>query len=112
MNVVWLKAIRDLAEYARTLEEELDGSDSGEGLPLIVINNLMADMPDIDVSLGGPDTEGLLPMGDEDWNVWHSKALHTYNVRFWIEGQLYDGSATSLREAIQRAIPVPGGQRS
>ena len=35
--------LRDLAEYTRDLEEEMDGSDAGEGYNLIRANAVLAD---------------------------------------------------------------------
>lgn len=49
-----LDALRELASYTRSLEEELDGPSSGEGEPLVRANALLADHE------GGP------PESDDD----------------------------------------------
>ena len=37
-----MDTLRDLAEYTRSLEEELDGPDSGEGEALVAANALLS----------------------------------------------------------------------
>jgi len=43
-----INALRDLAEYTRDLEEELDGADAGEGRQLVAANSVLADYDHIE----------------------------------------------------------------
>lgn len=47
-----IRALYRLAQYTRSLEEEIDGPDAGEGDALVHANAVLADIPDLDTILG------------------------------------------------------------